>query len=213
MEEISFNDQSAITLNVWNNCGNCRYSSHCDFPAQALSFGFNFDNTIGGGVTPPFVGTGTFSFDGSVADGTYSLLDLTNFDFSFSFGTDTFANSDIATPLSEILVLISNSGQQANFSNINLFGSGPFIGSIDFLNLSNSSETRLSFEPPGLLRFGGNLDLYFTDSFFGNYTAPAPATAIPTPALLPGLIGMGVAALRQKRKGEAAEQAVEPTKV
>ena len=34
------------------------------------------------------------------------------------------------------------------------------------------------------------------------------ATAIPTPALLPGLIGLGVAALR-KRKAEAAEQANE----
>lgn len=31
-----------------------------------------------------------------------------------------------------------------------------------------------------------------------------PVAAIPTPALLPGLIGMGIAALR-KRKGEAAE--------
>ena len=34
------------------------------------------------------------------------------------------------------------------------------------------------------------------------------ATAIPTPALLPGLVGLGVAALR-KRKAEAAEQASE----
>ena len=34
------------------------------------------------------------------------------------------------------------------------------------------------------------------------------STAIPTPALLPGLIGLGVAALR-KRKAEAAEQANE----
>jgi hypothetical protein len=34
------------------------------------------------------------------------------------------------------------------------------------------------------------------------------ATAVPTPALLPGLIGLGVAALR-KRKAEAAKQAVE----
>ena len=38
-----------------------------------------------------------------------------------------------------------------------------------------------------------------------NFSAP---TAIPTPALLPGLIGLGVAALR-KRKAEAVEQASE----
>jgi hypothetical protein len=38
-----------------------------------------------------------------------------------------------------------------------------------------------------------------------NFSAPEP---IPTPALLPGLIGMGVAALR-KRKGEALAEASE----
>lgn len=36
-----------------------------------------------------------------------------------------------------------------------------------------------------------------------------PSTAIPTPALLPGLVGMGIAALRKKRKGEAVEQSAE----
>lgn len=35
------------------------------------------------------------------------------------------------------------------------------------------------------------------------------AAAIPTPALLPGLVGMGVAALRKKPKGEAVEQSAE----
>lgn len=33
------------------------------------------------------------------------------------------------------------------------------------------------------------------------------AVAVPTPALLPGLIGMGVAALRKKNEGEATEEA------
>ena len=37
-----------------------------------------------------------------------------------------------------------------------------------------------------------------------NSTVTGPATAIPTPALLPGLLGLGVAALR-KRKGEGSE--------
>jgi hypothetical protein len=52
------------------------------------------------------------------------------------------------------------------------------------------------------------------DNIFGratvtisNFNALAP-TPIPTPALLPGLIGMGVAALRQ-RKGEALAEASE----
>ncbi|HEY9700408.1 MAG TPA: PTPA-CTERM sorting domain-containing protein [Trichocoleus sp.] len=35
------------------------------------------------------------------------------------------------------------------------------------------------------------------------------ATPVPTPALLPGLVGMGIAALHKKRKGEAVEQSAE----
>lgn len=41
--------------------------------------------------------------------------------------------------------------------------------------------------------------------------ASANATPIPTPALLPGLLGLGVAALR-KRKGETTESGAEPIK-
>jgi hypothetical protein len=42
-------------------------------------------------------------------------------------------------------------------------------------------------------------------SSFNSGTASVAATAVPTPALLPGLLGLGVAALR-KRKGEGAEK-------
>ncbi|PZV08680.1 MAG: hypothetical protein DCF32_04195 [Leptolyngbya sp.] len=48
--------------------------------------------------------------------------------------------------------------------------------------------------------------LYFGEAYSG--VSIADTTAVPTPALLPGLIGMGVAALR-KRKGEALAEASE----
>ena len=45
-----------------------------------------------------------------------------------------------------------------------------------------------------------------TGAFTNTITGPGNIAAVPTPALLPGLIGMGVAALR-KRKSGAAEEA------
>jgi hypothetical protein len=177
-------------------------------PAQALSFTFQFDNTFNNTLTPPIVGTGTFSFDENPVDGTYALTSLSNSLFSFNFGGDTFGNSDIVTPLSEILVQISNAGQRVTFSNSDPsgFGTGPFGGSIDFINGTSSI---LSFEPPGF-NPGETPTLYIyegpQDFFAGTYVGGT--TAIPTPALLPGLIGMGLAVFR-KRKAEAVEEANE----
>ncbi len=128
--------------------------------SQALTFNFEFD-AAGDGLPldPPIVGTGTFSFDGDPGDGTFALTSLPNFDFFFDFNGDTFSNANIATPVSEVLVVISTSGSDrvVNFSNTNDFGSGPDEGSIDFENLDNLSETFLTFEPPGLglLLLGG----------------------------------------------------------
>jgi hypothetical protein len=59
---------------------------------------------------------------------------------------------------------------------------------------------------------GNTLLAKATGSFSGNqvpgssdFSLRLNATAVPTPALLPGLVGLGVAALR-KRKGEGAEK-------
>jgi len=165
--------------------------------AQALSFDFQFDNTPNATVTPPIVGDGTFSFDGDPGDGTFALTSLSNFNFAFNFGGNTFGNADIATPLANVLVQITNSGGTRSL-NFGGFGGGPFRGSLDFIN----GSTNLSFQP----NFGS---LYFSNGNFGTYEAIASTTdptPIPTPALLPGLVGMGVAALR-KRKQEAAAEA------
>jgi hypothetical protein len=167
--------------------------------ANALSFTLNFDDTFNSTLNPPFVGTGNFSFDENLADGTYVLGDLTNVAFDIDFSGDLFDETHVATPLEEVLIIISKAGQQVNFSNLLPFGSGFFSGSIDFFNPANSDIIALSFEPPA---FNGSLNAYaaagFVNSFSGNYADP-----IPTPALLPGLLGMGLAALRRQKQQAA----------
>ena len=62
-------------------------------------------------------------------------------------------------------------------------------------------------ELPGIGEFDPLHDISFTDSPGGSFYS-AEATAVPTPALLPGIIGMGVAAFRKRKQtGEAEESA------
>jgi hypothetical protein len=163
------------------------------FKAEALTFNFEFDNTDDVTVTPPLVGTGTFSFDGDPGNGDFALTSLANFDFSFTFGGNTFTNADITTPLANILVRISTSGSD-RFVNFGGTRGGSFGGSIDFVNASSS----LSFQPDFGLR-------YFSGSFRGNYqgVAAASTTTVPEPATVLGLLSVaGVGLLCKGRKLE-----------
>ncbi|HEY9877960.1 MAG TPA: PTPA-CTERM sorting domain-containing protein [Leptolyngbyaceae cyanobacterium] len=180
-------------------------------PSQAASFSFQFDDTFDFTLTDPIVGTGTFSFDSDLGDGSYALTSLPNYLFSFNIDGHVFGNIDIVTPLSEIFVEILDSGKRVAFSNINPIGSGPFAGAIDFISSNNKG---LSFEPPGL-RPGQTPTLYQLSGLsispvFGTYVGTSTPTPEPipepTPVLLPYLIAMGVAALRKKGKQEPVEQ-------
>ena len=188
-------------------------------PALAnTTFDFVFDDGGSGELPPaiaPFIGSGTVTIADDPGDGTFALTALGPFSMSFTFGTDTFSTSDIQTPLSEILVVLSGpaGNQQFRFSNTNSFGSGPEGGSID---LVNSFNVFLSFEPPGAAGFfGGNLTLYaegtdpnnFSNDNSGNYLG-TESLATPIPAAFPlfatGLGALGLLGWRRKRKNVAA---------
>jgi hypothetical protein len=149
-------------------------------------------------TSSPVVGTGTFSFDNNLGDGTYALSSLTNYNIDFTVGSSTFTDAGIANPISEILVVIYGGGSQFYFSNTNAYGTGPYGGSIDFTNIDGSD---LTTEPPG---YGAPpLDLYqATDSsensYFGMYDT---SSVIPEPSGLlllgTGLMGL-VSVVRRK---------------
>lgn len=164
--------------------------------AQAgLIFNFDFDNSPDGLITPPLVGTGTFSFDTDPGDGSHALTSLGPYNFSFTFGLSTFTESNLMTPVGEVLVVLSTAGpvRRVQFSNSNPGGpSGPSGGSIDFFDGSKY----LSFEPPGI----GNLDLYLMDGYFGNYvgtSVPEPSTYAIT---LAGLAWGGFSKWRRRNR-------------
>jgi MYXO-CTERM domain-containing protein len=162
-------------------------------PASAAVFNFAFDSSPDSTVTAPLVGSGTFSFDGTATAGTVALTSLTNYAFSFTFGSNTFTNADIQTPVANVQVQFTTQGTDLV---VNFGGSrgGPFGGSLDFTN----GGAFLTFQP----NFGG---LYGSGNFFGNYAGVAaaePSTGVPTPMAL-GLFGLGLAGLAVVRRRRA----------
>jgi hypothetical protein len=170
--------------------------------ASAAVFNFTFDNTFDYTVTPPFVGSGTLSFDGTATVGTYSLNSLSNLNMNFSF---TDGSSYTITDL-DSLSMLSNSG-------ISIFdrGSGN-LGLVTTGAVLRFKNASLNFEPTSNINdpvaFFSNdsnaavVHTYVNNNVGGSYnaTAVAPTTSVPEPFTVIGTLVGGTAALRMRKK-------------
>lgn len=126
-----------------------------------------------------------FGGNGTTRTVEFSLLSGNAFDFIGFDRQDAFGNATIT----------SSGGGNITF---NLFSPVDFSG----LEWKNLTSIRVSTSQ----QFG---EFKFNSFTFDDEPTTTP---IPTPALLPGLIGMGIAAWR-KRKGESSEQVAETADV
>jgi hypothetical protein len=175
--------------------------------SAATKFNFQFDNSGGGSdgtIGTPIVGSGTFISPIDLGVGQYALSSLAGFSLKFTFGSEVFSTSDIATPTDEVAVSITQLGSLERLvftENGSTADGGPFGGSLD---LVNSETDGLSFEPTA----AGGHNLYQesgANGNLGNYlalsaTVPEPATWA---MMLGGFGGLGMVIRGSRRKPAA----------
>ena len=177
------------------------------FSVNAAPFNISFDNTPNDAtLVGSIVGQGSFQFGGDKTNGTYRLIDLSDYSFSFTFGETVFTEDEIyTTPLEHILVIFSDSGsgQQVNFKsdymNQAFNVTKPFYGSIDFLD--TVTEKVLSLDA-GFSNVTIPTNYFLADTIdigsqkaFGSY-GPTP---VPIPAAI-WLLGSGIIGLVMVRR-------------
>ncbi|MBW4470342.1 MAG: PTPA-CTERM sorting domain-containing protein [Stenomitos rutilans HA7619-LM2] len=157
-------------------------------PASAAALTWNFNaNFVDGGTA-----TGSFNYDAT--SGVLSQFDIKTLvggsPSNIFFPGTTYASG-------------SSTGSLQNATRLELIKGDRSLQALFANPLTNAGGTialvpSFSFEKLG---FGGGLAV-IREVADGTVTASA---AIPTPALLPGLIGLGLGALRQKRKSTEAK--------
>jgi hypothetical protein len=166
--------------------------------ASAAVFNFTFDNTgFDQTVTPPFVGSGTLSFDGTATVGTYSLASLSNLNINFSFTNgSSFSLADLDSPS-----MLFNSG-------ISIFdlGSGN-LGLVNTGGVLRFKNDSLAFEPTSSINstigFASNSSVvhqYLNNGVGGSYNAISSAQLVPEPFTIIGTLVGGTAAIRMRKK-------------
>lgn len=145
-----------------------------------LKFDATFDQTFSLPVLPPSLGTGTISFDDTLADGTYFVSTLTNFAFTATLNGQTWTMADLVSnpaPLA-ITIFTKMKGRDIYFDGP---GQAPNNGSATFVN---SGGYYLATEPNNLgppsphdlwiAGFGSSSATLAGN--YGVYPVPEPAT-------------------------------------
>ncbi len=172
-------------------------------PAPAVTFNFLFDNNglsgSGGNPLPPFIGTGTLSFNGDPDAGDYDITTLVNLDISFAVGDATFSEDDIDTT-TEAYLRIAGTGdaRTALFYTPLSVGNGCGFGAVDFAGSSLCLSTGPSDNIGKFVRIDDGA-LTYSGEYLGTVVA-APTSDVPLPAGLPLLLaGLGgLVALRRR---------------
>ncbi|PSB35559.1 PTPA-CTERM sorting domain-containing protein [Stenomitos frigidus] len=157
-------------------------------PASAAALTWNLNAQFVDGGTAK----GSFNYD--AATGVLSQFDVTTFVGTSSPSNLFFPGTTFSSP--------SSTGSLQSATRLELINSDRFLKALFDAPLTDAGGTiamvsAFSFEKLG---FPNGLGVT-RDVASGSVTA----TAVPTPALLPGLIGLGVGALRQKRKAAQAQ--------
>ncbi|MGG6238255.1 cistern family PEP-CTERM protein [Nodosilinea sp. AN01ver1] len=172
-----------------------------DFSSDAAQFNIIVNNNSGGGITDSRIsifgfdvstpsGQGTFDFAGSNGDGTVKASGQTPGIF----------------PGGSLDICFKGGG---NANNCTAGGGGGVLQGNSF-----SFSPTLAFNAPGVtsftlsnfyVRYQG-IEGVVDGITLGDASGVGNPGVVPTPALLPGLLGLGVAALR-KKQGDAAEEA------
>jgi len=163
-------------------------------PAEAatLDFNFSFTNVANGGGTVTGIVSGLTDNATSAAT---SLKVLTN---TAGFGIGEY----VGNPLSNSFTVSAGSITSATFVAFGLGNNPPAVtGSSLALNLNSPLYKNIT----GLSNTSGSIVVSPNTGL--SFTPVTPPTAVPTPALLPGLLGLGAAALR-KRKAEQVKAEV-----